>query len=127
MNREYAALSLRKQNASLHLIKHVCRACNRPLGKNRNDLTNKIGKILIKLEHILKKSETVLKKLENHLEKLKTILINLTLYRCFLFKKLGGGGYFCFVFCLIPSVAQLSSVSYYFLCFLDAAYLHLDA
>ena len=37
------------------------------------------------------------------------------------------GGHFLFVFCLVPSVAQLSSASYYFLCFPAAAYVHLDA
>ena len=36
------------------------------------------------------------------------------------------GGHF-FVFGLVPSVAQLSSDSYFFLCFLAAAYVHLDA
>ena len=36
------------------------------------------------------------------------------------------GGHF-FVFCLVPSVAQLSSASFYFLCFPAAAYVHLDA
>ena len=37
-----------------------------------------------------------------------------------------GGGHI-FVFCLVPSVAQLSSASFYFLCFPAAAYVHLDA
>ena len=32
-----------------------------------------------------------------------------------------------FVFGLVPSVAQLSSAFYYFLCFHAAAYVHLDA
>ena len=38
--------------------------------------------------------------------------------------KFWGGPFF--VFCLVPSVAQLSSASFYFLCFPAAAYVHLD-
>ena len=40
--------------------------------------------------------------------------------------KFWGRGHFFFV-CLVPSVAQLSSASFYFLCFPAAAYVHFDA